>query len=397
MTNPQQTFNLKRCTFRLYATPVVRPARSVARWTVCAGVVGKDRAESKSLWAGFPPTLPTGLSGFSLERADLHRQGTHKNMMAPTEPASTTQLEPLGISPARLSHLKLLEAESIHIFREVAAEFQKPVMLYSIGKDSSVMLRLAQKAFFPGTIPFPLLHIDTGYKFREMLEFRDQLAKDLHLDLKVWRNEQALADGANPVALGTQRCCGLLKTTALLDGLRDGGFDAAFGGARRDEEKSRAKERIFSFRDKAGQWDPKNQRPEVWNLYNARISPGESIRVFPLSNWTELDIWHYILLENIPVVPLYFAKERRMIVRGDSLIPVEQSFVKSLPGEEQWVRSRLRSLGCSPCTGAIRSDADTIPKIIAELVSFRSSERANRVIDHDTDGSMEIKKREGYF
>jgi len=296
-----------------------------------------------------------------------------------------------------LSHLKLLEAESIHIFREVASEFRRPVMLYSIGKDSSVMLRLAQKAFYPGSIPFPLLHVDTSYKFREMIEFRESIARDLRLDLRVWRNEQALADGTNPVALGTQRCCGLLKTTALLDGLRDGGFDAAFGGARRDEEKSRAKERIFSFRDRAGQWDPKNQRPELWNLYNARISPDESIRVFPLSNWTELDIWHYILLEEIPIVPLYFAKERKMIVRGDSLIPVEQSFVKSLPGEEQMVRSRLRSLGCSPCTGAIRSDADTVPKIIAELVGFRSSERANRVIDHDTDGSMEIKKREGYF
>jgi sulfate adenylyltransferase subunit 2 len=297
----------------------------------------------------------------------------------------------------RLTHLRLLEAESIHIFREVASEFENPAMLYSIGKDSSVMLRLAQKAFHPGPIPFPLLHVDTGYKFREMLEFRDALARELGLNLIVWRNEAALQEGANPVRLGTQRCCGLLKTTALLDALREHGFDAAFGGARRDEEKSRAKERIFSFRDRAGQWDPKNQRPELWNLYNSRIGPGESIRVFPLSNWTELDIWHYILLENIPIVPLYFAKERRMIVRGDSLIPTEQSFVKSLPGEEQWVRSRLRSLGCSPCTGAIRSDADTVPKIIAELVSFRSSERANRVIDHDQEGSMEIKKREGYF
>jgi sulfate adenylyltransferase subunit 2 len=297
----------------------------------------------------------------------------------------------------RLSHLKQLEAESIHIFREVAAEFQNPVMLYSIGKDSSVMLRLAQKAFFPGEIPFPLLHIDTGYKFHEMITFRDQLARDLNLDLHVWRNEDAIAKGANPADLGTQRCCALLKTGALLQGLANGGYDAAFGGARRDEEKSRAKERIFSFRDKAGQWDPKNQRPEVWNLFNARIAPGETIRVFPLSNWTELDIWHYILLENIPIVPLYFAKEREMIVRGDSLIPVEQSFVKSLPGEVQMVRSRLRSLGCSPCTGAIRSDADTLPKIIAELMSFRSSERSGRVIDHDTDGSMEIKKREGYF
>jgi sulfate adenylyltransferase subunit 2 len=296
-----------------------------------------------------------------------------------------------------LSHLKQLEAESIHIFREVASEFEKPVMLYSIGKDSSVMLRLAQKAFYPAPIPFPLLHVDTGYKFREMLDFRDSYTRELGLKLLVWRNEDALADGANPVKLGTQRCCGLLKTTALLDALRHYGFDAAFGGARRDEEKSRAKERIYSFRDRAGQWDPKAQRPELWNLYNSRIGPGESIRVFPLSNWTELDIWHYIHLESIPIVPLYFAQERRMLVRGDSLIPIEQSFVQGLPGEEQLVRCRLRSLGCSPCTGAIRSDADTLPKIIAELVSFRSSERANRVIDHDQDGSMEIKKREGYF
>jgi len=300
-------------------------------------------------------------------------------------------------SAARLSHLKQLEAESIHVFREVASEFEKPVMLYSIGKDSSVMLRLAQKAFYPGPIPFPLLHVDTGYKFREMLEFRDDYTRELGLELLVWRNEAALADGANPVKLGTQRCCGLLKTTALLDALRHYGFDAAFGGARRDEEKSRAKERIYSFRDRAGQWNPKAQRPELWNLYNSRIGPGESIRVFPLSNWTELDIWHYIHLEEIPIVPLYFAKERKMLVRGDSLIPLEQSFVKGLPGEEHTVKCRLRSLGCSPCTGAIRSDADTLPKIIAELVSFRSSERANRVIDHDQEGSMEIKKREGYF
>ena len=304
---------------------------------------------------------------------------------------------PEQAASAPLSHLKQLEAESIHIFREVAAEFEKPVMLYSIGKDSSVMLRLAQKAFYPAPFPFPLMHVDTGYKFREMLEFRDRYTRELGLELLVWRNEVALAEGANPVKLGTQRCCGLLKTTALLDALRHYGFDAAFGGARRDEEKSRAKERIYSFRDKAGQWDPKSQRPELWNLYNSRVGPGESIRVFPLSNWTELDIWHYIHLENIPIVPLYFAKERWMLVRGDSLIPIEQSFVRGLPGEEQMVKCRLRSLGCSPCTGAIRSDADTLPKIIAELVSFRSSERANRIIDHDQEGSMEIKKREGYF
>ena len=297
----------------------------------------------------------------------------------------------------RLNHMQLLEAESIHIIREVVAEFQKPVMLYSIGKDSSVMLRLAQKAFYPAPIPFPLLHVDTGFKFREMIDFRDRYTAELGVKLLVWRNEEAIAKGANPVQLGTQRCCGLLKTQALLDGLRAYGFDAAFGGARRDEEKSRAKERIFSFRDSAGQWDPKNQRPELWNLFNGRIGQGESIRVFPLSNWTELDIWHYIHLEKIPIVPLYLAKERQMLVRGDSLIPLEQPFVKGLPGEEQWVKCRLRSLGCSPCTGAIRSDADSVQKIIAELTQMRNSERANRIIDHDQDGSMEMKKREGYF
>ena len=296
-----------------------------------------------------------------------------------------------------LTHLELLEAESIHILREVASEFERPVMLYSIGKDSSVMLRLAQKAFYPAPIPFPLLHIDTGFKFREMLEFRDQMAASIGAELLVWRNEPAIAAGTNPIALDTKRCCGLLKTQALLDGLNHYGFTAAFGGARRDEEKSRAKERIYSFRDKAGQWDPKNQRPELWNLYNSRIHPGESIRVFPLSNWTEMDVWQYIYRENIPIVDLYYAKERPMYVRGDALLPIEQDFV-AWPGEKpQMVKSRLRSLGCSPCTGAIRSDADTLPKIIAELMSFRESERANRAIDHDQEGSMELKKREGYF
>jgi len=305
-------------------------------------------------------------------------------------------------APERLSHLRLLEAESIHILREVASEFERPVMLYSIGKDSSVMLRLAQKAFYPGPIPFPLLHIDTGFKFKEMLEFRDAMARKVGAELLVWRNEGAIAGGANPIALDTKRCCGLLKTQALLDALKHYKFNAAFGGARRDEEKSRAKERIYSFRDGAGQWDPKNQRPELWNLYNARIHPGESIRVFPLSNWTEMDVWQYIHEEKIPVVDLYFAKERPMYVRPtgsgqDALIPTEQEFV-ALPGEKaQMVKSRLRSLGCSPCTGAIRSDAETIPEIIAELISFRSSERANRAIDHDQEGSMELKKREGYF
>jgi len=320
--------------------------------------------------------------------------------VAEQEILPTSQPAPQNSSNAkqkRLSHLRLLEAESLHIIREVASEFERPVMLYSIGKDSSVMLRLAQKAFYPGPIPFPLLHIDTGFKFREMLTFRDEMARSIGATLHVWRNEPAIAAGTNPIVLDTKRCCGLLKTQALLDALRHYNFDAAFGGARRDEEKSRAKERIYSFRDGAGQWDPKNQRPELWNLYNARIHPGESIRVFPLSNWTEMDVWQYIHEEKIPVVDLYFAKERPMYVRGDALLPIEQEFV-AMPGEKpQLVKSRLRSLGCSPCTGAIRSDAETIPDIIAELLSFRSSERANRAIDHDQEGSMEIKKREGYF
>jgi sulfate adenylyltransferase subunit 2 len=301
------------------------------------------------------------------------------------------------VSRLTLTHLRALESESIHIIREVVAEFANPVMLYSIGKDSSVMVRLAQKAFFPGKIPFPLLHIDTTYKFPEMIEFRDRFCRDIGARLIVHTNRKAIDEGANPFALGTQKCCGLLKTRALLDALEEGGFDAAFGGARRDEEKSRAKERIFSFRDGYGQWDPKNQRPELWNLYNGRIDKGETIRIFPLSNWTELDVWQYIHVENIPIVPLYFAEERPMMVRGQSLLPALKS-TKMLPGEKpQMVKSRMRSLGCSHCTGAIRSDADTIPKIIEEMMLFRRSERENRVIDHDQEGSMELKKREGYF
>ena len=296
-----------------------------------------------------------------------------------------------------LTHLRTLEAESIHIMREVAAEFARPVMLYSIGKDSSVMVRLAQKAFHPGKIPFPLLHIDTTYKFPEMIAFRDQFVRDIGARLIVHTNREAIDEGASPFRLGTQKCCGLLKTRALLDALEEGGFDAAFGGARRDEEKSRAKERIFSFRDQYGQWDPKNQRPELWNLYNGRIDKGESIRVFPLSNWTELDVWQYIHLENIPIVPLYFAMDRPVVVRGDSLLPLDHN-PPLRPGEQsEVIRSRMRSLGCSYCTGAIRSDADTVPKIIEEMMLFRRSERENRVIDHDQEGSMELKKREGYF
>jgi sulfate adenylyltransferase subunit 2 len=300
--------------------------------------------------------------------------------------------------PLRLDHLRALEAESIHIMREVVAEFERPVMLYSIGKDSSVLLRLAQKAFYPGRIPFPLLHVDTTYKFREMIEFRNSYTRSIGARLIVHTNQEAIADGTQPFAVGTQRCCGLLKTKALLDALEAGRFDAAFGGARRDEERSRAKERVFSLRDPKGQWDPKRQRPELWHLLNSRVGPGESIRVFPLSNWTELDVWHYIEVESIPVVPLYFAKERDVIVRGQSLVMAEQPFMPMLPGDRvERVRCRMRSLGCSPCTGAVRSDADTVPKIIEELVSVRQSERQLRVIDHDQDGSMEIKKREGYF
>jgi sulfate adenylyltransferase subunit 2 len=296
-----------------------------------------------------------------------------------------------------LTHLEALESESIHVIREVVAEFQNPVMLYSIGKDSSVMVRLAQKAFYPGRIPFPLLHVDTTYKFREMIEFRDRFCAEIGVKLIVQTNTTAIAEGASPFRLGTQKCCALLKTRALLDGLAEGGFDAAFGGARRDEEKSRAKERVYSFRDSFGQWDPKNQRPELWNLYNSRIDKCESIRVFPLSNWTELDVWHYIYLENIPVVPLYFAKPRLMLVRGDALIPVEHD-TPLLPDEKpQMVMCRMRSLGCTYCTGAIRSEADTVPRIIEEMIQFRRSERENRVIDHDQEGSMELKKREGYF
>jgi sulfate adenylyltransferase subunit 2 len=299
---------------------------------------------------------------------------------------------------APLDHLRALEAESIAIMREVVAEFERPVMLYSIGKDSSVLLRLAQKAFYPGHIPFPLLHIDTTYKFREMIEFRDRYTAEIGARLIVHTNQDAIAAGTQPFAVGTQRCCGLLKTRSLLDALEEGQYDAAFGGARRDEERSRAKERIFSLRDEKGQWDPKRQRPELWNLLNGRVRPGESIRVFPLSNWTEIDVWQYIHEERIPVVPLSCAKPREVIVRGASLIPVEQPFIPLRPGETpELVMCRMRSLGCSPCTGAIRSEADTVPKIIEELIGVRNSERQLRVIDYDQDGSMEVKKREGYF
>jgi sulfate adenylyltransferase subunit 2 len=301
------------------------------------------------------------------------------------------------MSDPGMSHLDVLEAESIHILREVYAEFSRPAMLYSIGKDSSVMLRLAQKAFYPGKIPFPLIHIDTTYKFREMIEFRDRIAREFEVKLIVHTNTEAIAAGMNPFRFGTTKCCAQLKTKALLDALAEHKIDAAIGGARRDEEKSRAKERIFSFRDSFGQWDPKNQRPELWNLYNGRIDQGQSVRVFPLSNWTELDVWEYIQRENIPVVPLYFAKLREVVVRGDSLIGPEHGTGVRDDERTQIVTSRMRSLGCTFCSGAIRSQADSVSGIIAELKQFRRSERENRLIDHDQEGSMELKKREGYF
>jgi sulfate adenylyltransferase subunit 2 len=303
----------------------------------------------------------------------------------------------MDLEQFQLSHLRLLEAESIHIIREVAAEFSRPAMLYSIGKDSSVLLRLAQKAFAPAPLPFPLLHIDTTFKFREMIEFRDRICRELGLNLIVHTNRRAIEEGTNPFRLGTAKCCALLKTRALLDALQENRIDAALGGARREEERSRAKERIYSFRDAFGQWDPRNQRPELWNLFNGRIENGESIRVFPLSNWTELDIWQYIDLERIPVVPLYFAKEREVLVRGDLLIPMEHDPPLRSGEAPELIRCRMRTLGCTYCTGAIRSRADTVSKIIDELERAVRSERENRIIDHDQDGSMELKKREGYF
>ena len=298
----------------------------------------------------------------------------------------------------RLSHLKQLEAESIHIIREVSAEFDNPVMLYSIGKDSSVMAHLARKAFHPGKPPFPFLHIDTTWKFREMITFRDQFAQQHGLEMIVHTNAEGVKEGINPFDHGSQKYTTVMKTQALLQALKQGGYDAAFGGARRDEEKSRAKERIYSFRDRFGQWDPKNQRPELWNLYNSKITKGESIRAFPLSNWTELDIWLYIHLENIPIVPLYFAAERPVVERDGQLLMVDDERFRLLPGEQPRTEVvRFRTLGCYPLTATTRSEATTLPQIIQEMLLVRHSERAGRLIDFDEEGSMEAKKREGYF
>lgn len=297
-----------------------------------------------------------------------------------------------------LTHLKQLEAESIHIIREVAAEFDRPVMLYSIGKDSAVMLHLAMKAFFPGKPPFPLMHVDTTWKFKEMIEFRDKQVKALGLDLIVHINEEGVKQGIGPFTHGSKKHTDVMKTEGLKQALNKYQFDAAFGGARRDEEKSRAKERVYSFRDKNHRWDPKNQRPELWNTYNGKVNPGESIRVFPLSNWTELDIWQYIYLESIPIVPLYLAKERPIVHRNGVDIMVDDDRMPLEEGEVPEMKMvRFRTLGCYPLTGAVESEAATLPEIIQEMLLTKSSERQGRIIDHDSTGSMEEKKKEGYF
>jgi sulfate adenylyltransferase subunit 2 len=304
----------------------------------------------------------------------------------------------LGAIPTLPKHLKRLEAESIEIMREVVAEFKKPVMLYSIGKDSSVMLHVAMKAFHPSPLPFPVMHVDTTWKFREMIAFRDETMRRLNLNLIVYVNQDGIARGINPFSSGSSLHTHVMKTEALKAALDLHGFDAAFGGARRDEEKSRAKERIFSFRSKGHTWDPRNQRPELWNLFNTRIRRGETIRVFPLSNWTEVDIWHYIMLEKIPVVPLYFAKDRPVVRREDTWIMVDDERLPLEPGETpQLRRVRFRTLGCYPVTGAIESNAETIEAIVAEMQTARVSERQGRLIDSDETASMEKKKREGYF
>ncbi len=298
----------------------------------------------------------------------------------------------------KLTHLKQLEAESIHIIREVAAEFEKPVMLYSIGKDSAVMLHLTMKAFYPARPPFSMMHVDTTWKFKEMIEFRDKMVKELGLDLIVHVNQEGVDMNISPFVHGSKKHTDVMKTDGLKQALNKYQFDAAFGGARRDEEKSRAKERVYSFRDKNHRWDPKNQRPELWNIYNGKIDKGESIRVFPLSNWTELDIWQYIHLESIPIVPLYFAKERPVVERDGMLIMVDDDRMPI--GEHEKVemkKVRFRTLGCYPLTGAVESEATTLPEIIQEMLLTTTSERQGRLIDHDQAGSMEQKKREGYF
>jgi len=304
----------------------------------------------------------------------------------------------MTLTPPKKTHLKQLEAESIHIIREVAAEFDNPVMLYSVGKDSAVMLHLAMKAFAPGKPPFPLMHVDTTWKFREMITFRDKMVEKVGMKLLVHTNQEGVEQGIGPFSHGSAKHTDVMKTQALKQALDKYGFDAAFGGARRDEEKSRAKERVYSFRDKFHRWDPKNQRPELWNLYNGKVNKGESIRVFPLSNWTELDIWQYIYLENIDIVPLYLAAERPVVERDGTLIMVDDERMPMEPGEAPQMKMvRFRTLGCYPLTGAVESSATTLPEIIQEMLLTKTSERQGRVIDHDSAASMEQKKREGYF
>ncbi|WP_375790384.1 sulfate adenylyltransferase subunit CysD [Amphiplicatus metriothermophilus] len=325
-------------------------------------------------------------------------EGNGAGAPASAAEASRAQTAPGQLERASMTHLDRLEAESIHIIREVAAECENPVMLYSIGKDSSVMLHLAMKAFHPSKPPFPLLHVDTTWKFREMIRFRDETARRLGLDLIVHINQEGLAQGVGPFTHGSQIHTDVMKTQALKQALDKYKFDAAFGGARRDEEKSRAKERVFSFRTAQHRWDPKNQRPELWSIYNTRVHKGESIRVFPLSNWTELDIWQYIWRENIPIVPLYFAAERPVVERDGALIMVDDERMPLADGEKPKLEMvRFRTLGCYPLTGAIRSTATTLPEIIQEMLLAKTSERQGRVIDHDQAASMEKKKQEGYF
>jgi sulfate adenylyltransferase subunit 2 len=313
-------------------------------------------------------------------------------------PPEICMVEARTMTEERLTHLKQLEAESIHIIREVAAEFANPVMLYSIGKDSAVMLHLAMKAFYPGKPPFPLMHVNTGWKFKQMIAFRDEMVAKLGLELIVHQNAEGVADNINPFDHGSSKYTDIMKTQGLKQALDKYGFDAAFGGARRDEEKSRAKERVYSFRDKQHRWDPKNQRPELWNIYNGKVNQGESIRVFPLSNWTELDIWQYIYLEGIPLVPLYFSEPRPVVNRGGTLIMVDDDRMPLKEGEVPEMKSvRFRTLGCYPLTGAVESTAATLPEVIQEMLLTTSSERQGRMIDHDEAGSMELKKQQGYF
>ncbi len=336
-------------------------------------------------------TLDTALERLSALEAEAHGTPAAPNIISPPQ---KTEI----ISKKALTHLDRLEAESIHVMREVAAEAENPVMLYSVGKDSAVMLHLAMKAFYPSKPPFPLMHVDTTWKFRDMIKFRDGIARDLGLDLIVHINQEGVRQGVGPFTHGSQLHTDIMKTQSLKQALNQYKFDAAFGGARRDEEKSRAKERIFSFRSAQHGWDPKNQRPELWNIYNTRINKGESIRVFPLSNWTELDIWQYIYKEEIPIVPLYFAAERPVVERDGVLIMVDDERMEMEPGEKpQMKKVRFRTLGCYPLTGAIESDADTLPQIIQEMLLTSTSERQGRVIDHDAAASMEKKKQEGYF